>query len=95
MRYIYQIALDIKSDWRERAVTYAEAESYLKKMEFCKTPDQKWLNKTARSFVVDFLDNAKEWRCGRAEELKEELRSLLYPKPETPDNVWEDTGYRK
>ena len=74
MRFIYQIAKDIKFDWREPPVHVEECR---RKLEWLKTPDQKWLNKTARSFVVDFLDNAKEWRCGRAEELKEELRSLL------------------
>lgn len=73
-RPIWQIAREIRSDWKKPyfgAVPYLQAMLQLEKMD-------DWLNHdTAKSIVLYFLSNAKTWRGGVAQHIKAELKAML------------------
>ena len=78
-RFIYEIAKDIEDDFKSRKDGYdlPHARPYLDAMRFLKTVDQMYLQESAASMILYFLNNATVWRGGRAPELKMELQNLI------------------
>jgi hypothetical protein len=74
MRKIYEIAHDIKSDWKK--VNYA-AVPYLNAMLELETIDDKYGCDGAKSIILYFLSNASSYRGETAKQLKGELKQLI------------------
>ena len=74
MRLIYEIAKDIRSDWKN--VNYA-AEPYLKAMEEMEDIEEMYHYDTGISVVLYFLSNANTWRGEVAKGIKKELKSMV------------------
>ena len=74
MRPIYEIALEIRREWRN--VRYS-AEPYLAAMAEITDINQDYYAESARGVVLRFLDNAKFWRGPAATRLKDELKAHL------------------
>lgn len=74
MRPLYEIAHDIRTDWRK--VNYA-AKPYLEAMAELNAIDDKYYCDTARSIVSYFLANAMTWKGDKAREIKTELKTML------------------
>jgi hypothetical protein len=72
-RPIYEIAKDIRNDWK--SVNYA-AKPYLEAMmELDKITDDYGAD-SAKSIIAYFLNNASSWRGPKAKEIKQELKKL-------------------
>ena len=74
MRPIYQIAIDIRSDWPKP--NYA-AKPYLDAMRGLQSIDDAYGMDNARSVVRYFLSNASAWRGDKARAIKAELKGML------------------
>lgn len=72
-RPIYEIALEIKKDWKN--INYA-AKPYLEAMfELDKITDNYYLDR-GKSIVLYFLSNASTWKGEKARQIKNELKDL-------------------
>lgn len=74
MRLIYEIAKDIRSDWKN--VNYA-AEPYLKAMEEMEDINEAYYCDSGVDVVLRFLCNANTWRGEVAKGIKKELKSMV------------------
>lgn len=84
MKPIYQIANEIKDNWR---ALYADkpkqpafilyAESYLHAMSTLKTPADKYYLDSGEEIILRFLANVSSWRGDFAKAKKAELRKAL------------------
>ena len=74
MRPIYQIAIDIRSDWPK---PYFGAVTYISAMQSINTIDCQYEADSARSIVRYFLANASAWRGDKARAIKAELKGML------------------
>lgn len=74
MRKLYEIASEIKRDWKN--VNYAAA-PYLSAMAQLEDMDDKFYLDDARSIVTYFLCNASAWRGEKARQIKAELKGML------------------
>jgi hypothetical protein len=74
MRPLYQIAIDIRSDWSKP--NYA-AKPYLDAMRGLQSIDDAYGLDSARSIVRYFLSNASAWRGDKARAIKAELKEML------------------
>ena len=72
-RFIYEIAREIRSDWKK--VNYG-AEPYLDAMDQIMYIGDKYYYDTAHEIVIRFLANASGWRGPVAQKVKKELRAL-------------------
>jgi hypothetical protein len=72
-RPVSAIARDIRQEW---ATPYFGAEPYLNAMEQLDTIDDKYGCDDAKSIVLYFLSNAREFRGPLAKILKAELKAL-------------------
>ena len=72
-RMIYQIATEIKSDWKK---PYFGAVPYLDAMLVLDTINDSFYNDSAKSVVLYFLANASSWKGDIARRVKAELKSL-------------------
>lgn len=73
MRPLYEIARDIRNDWKK--VNYA-AVPYLEAMASLSSIEEKYILDSGRSIVLYFLANANSWRGDKAREIKRELKAI-------------------
>ena len=73
MRPVYEIAREIKADWKK--VNYA-AVPYLNAMESLDSINDNYMYDSGKSVVRYFLGNAGSWRGQKAREIKAELRKM-------------------
>lgn len=74
MRLIYQIATEIRSDWKK---PYFGAVPYLEAMYSLETVHDNFYNDSAKSVILYFLSNANTWRGDTAKRVKAELKAML------------------
>ena len=74
MRPLYEIALEIKKDWR-KCSPYAK--DHLDAMEHLSSIDDKYYADSARTIVSYFLSNASSWKGDVARRVKTELKEML------------------
>ncbi len=74
MRKLYEIAAEIKSDWKK--VNYAAAPQ-LNAMSTLSSIHENYYMDSAESVVRYFLANARTWRGETAKRIKAELNSML------------------
>jgi hypothetical protein len=74
MRPLYQIAVDIRSDWPK---PYFGAVPYLNAMRGLQSIDDAYGLDNARSIVRYFLANAATWKGDKARAIKAELKGML------------------
>lgn len=74
MRPIYDIAYDIKRDWKK---PYFGAVPYLDAMLQLESINDKYMYDSAKSIVLYFLSNANTWRGETAKRVKAELKAML------------------
>lgn len=72
-RRIYEIAKEIRADWKK--VNYA-AEPYLRAMEMLVDIKDHYYEDDAISVVLYFLASAQTWRGETAKRIKKELKEL-------------------
>ena len=73
MRPLYQIAAEIRRDWKK--VNYA-AKPYLDAMGSLDTINDNYGYDSGKSVVLYFLSNAASWRGGVAKRIKAELKNM-------------------
>ena len=73
-RTLREIAIEIKSDWRNPNVA---AKPYLNVMETLNTINDKYYYNSGKIIVRMFLINAKNWHGSRAKSIKTELNQLI------------------
>lgn len=74
MRAIYEIAYDIRKDWRN--VNYG-ALPYLDAMSTLGDLNDRYGYDSAKTIIVYFLANASSWRGDTAKQIKKELKQLI------------------
>lgn len=74
MRLIYQIATEIRADWKK---PYFGAVPYLDAMLSLETVHDNFYNDSAKSVVLYFLSNASTWRGETAKRVKAELKAMV------------------
>ena len=74
MRNIFEIAKEIKSDWKK---PYFGAIPYLDAMGSLSTVNDKFYSDSAKSIINYFLANASTWRGETAKRIKTELKQLI------------------
>lgn len=74
MRPIYDIAYDIKQDWKK---PYFGAVPYLDAMLQLESINDKYMYDSAKSIVLYFLSNANTWRGETAKRVKAELKAMV------------------
>lgn len=74
MRPIYEIAADIRRDWRN---VYYGAKPYLDAMALLGGIHDKYMAEDASDIVTRFLVNAGTWRGDTARRVKQELLNML------------------
>lgn len=74
MRPIYDIAYDIKQDWKK---PYFGAVPYLDAMLQLESINDKYICDSAKSIVLYFLSNASTWRGETAKRVKAELKAMV------------------
>lgn len=80
VRPLYEIANDIKKDWKATAKDgkiYFGAVPYLDAMMSLTTINDNYIMDSGRSIVNYFFANANSYRGGRSKELKAELKAML------------------
>ena len=73
MRPLYEIAREIRKDWKK--VNYA-AKPYLDAMASLGSINEKYYYDSGNSVVLYFLANASSWRGETAKRIKAELRGM-------------------
>lgn len=73
MRPIYEIAAEIRRDWKK---PYFGAVPYLDAMGAIDRIDEMYGADTAKSVVLYFLSNATNWRGDVARRVKKELNAM-------------------
>lgn len=73
MRKLYQIAADIRTNWRNVS---PYAEPYLDSMSELETINDNYYLDSARSVVLYFLSNASGFRGPDAKRIKAELKEM-------------------
>jgi hypothetical protein len=73
MRPLYEIAREIRKDWKK--INYAAA-PYLDAMSSLGSINDKYHYDSGNSVVLYFLSNASSWRGENAKRIKAELRSM-------------------
>jgi len=74
MRPLYQIAIDIRSNWPK---PYFGAVPYLDAMRSVASVDDRYYAESARGLVLYFLANASTWRGEHAKRIKAELKEMI------------------
>ena len=74
MRPLYEIAREIRKDWKK--INYAAA-PYLDAMSSLGSINDKYHYDSGKSVVLYFLSNASSWRGENAKRIKAELRSMM------------------
>lgn len=74
MRPLYDIAYDIKRDWKK---PYFGAVPYLDAMLQLESINDKFYEDSAKSIVLYFLSNASTWRGETAKRVKAELKAMV------------------
>ena len=74
MRPIFEIAADIKDDWRK---PYFGAVPYIEAMCVLDKPTDWYYDDPATSIINYFLANATTWRGEKARQIKLELKNLI------------------
>lgn len=74
MRPLYDIAYDIKRDWKK---PYFGAVPYLDAMLQLESINDKYMYDSAKSIVLYFLSNASTWRGETAKQVKAELKAMV------------------
>lgn len=74
MRPIYEIAKEIKADWKN---VYFGAVPYLNAMKSLDKITDNFNYDSGESIVAYFLANAGYWRGEKAREIKKELNNML------------------
>lgn len=74
MRPLYQIAIDIRSDWTK---PYFGAVPYLDALRGLQSIGDAYGADNARTIVRYFLANASAWRGDKARAIKAELKGML------------------
>lgn len=73
MRPLYEIAAEIRKDWKNVS---PYAAPYLQAMSCLESINDNYLYDSGRSIVAYFLSNAGSWRGEVAKRIKAELKSL-------------------
>lgn len=73
-REIWQIAKDIREDWRK---PYFGAVPYLHALGALTTVQSKYGMDDAKTIILYFLSNASSWRGDKAKAIKAELKQLI------------------
>lgn len=71
---IYEIAAEIKKDWKN---VYFGAVPYLRAMESMEYADDPYGADSGESVILYFLSNANTWRGAVAREVKAELKKRV------------------
>ena len=74
MRPLYEIASEIRKDWKN--ISYCAA-PYVKAMFCLDSVNDNYLYDSGRSIVAYFLANAGSWRGETAKRIKAELRAMI------------------
>lgn len=73
MRPIYEIAREIRADWKKPSIY---AVPYLDAMDMLTSVNETYWHEPARDVVLRFLCNCSAWRGDVARRIKAELKSL-------------------
>jgi hypothetical protein len=74
MRPLYEIAREIKSDWKK---PYFGAVPYLDAMSTLNSINDNYIYDSGKSVVLYFLSNANTWRGETARRIKKELKEMI------------------
>jgi hypothetical protein len=74
MRPIYEIAAEIRKDWRN---PWFGAVPYIRAMADIANPGDTYIAENGYSIIRGFLANAKTWKGDTARTIKTELKSML------------------
>ena len=74
MRPLYEIAREIRNDWKNVS---AYAAPYLRAMSCLESVNDNYIMDSGRSVVSYFLANAGSWRGETAKRIKAELRAMV------------------
>ena len=74
MRKLYEIAGDIRRDWRK--VNFG-AMPYLEAMSSLETVEDAYYHDSAKSIIAYFLVNSGSWKGETARAIKSELKSMI------------------
>jgi len=73
-RSVYQIAQEIKADWKP---VHPTAKPYLDAMCQMETVRENYGHDSGRGVVLRFLGNAQTWRGDTARKIKKELNNMV------------------
>lgn len=74
MRPLYEIAREIRNDWKNVS---AYAAPYLRAMSCLESVNDHYIMDSGRSVVSYFLANAGSWRGETAKRIKAELKAMV------------------
>lgn len=74
MRPIYEIAYEIRRDWKK---PYFGAAPYLDAMCSLNSVTDNYIHDSGKSIVLYFLSNASTWRGETAKRVKAELKAMV------------------
>jgi hypothetical protein len=74
MRPLYEIAREIRNDWKNVS---AYAAPYLRAMSCLESVNDNYIMDSGRSIVSYFLANAGSWRGETAKRIKAELKAMV------------------
>jgi len=74
MRPIYEIANEIRADWKK---PYFGAVPYLEALETLKSASDSYYYDSGKSVILYFLANASTWRGDVAKRVKAELKQTI------------------
>jgi len=78
-RPLYQIASEIRKDWKAQAKNGKIPEpalAYLNPMETLDSIEDNYMFDSGKSIVLYFLSNANTWKGTKAREIKAELKKM-------------------
>ena len=74
MRQIFEVASDIKKEWKN---VYFGAVPYLSAMHSLRDKNSTFGCESAKSIVLYFLSNASQFKGEKAKDLKAELKAII------------------
>jgi len=76
-RPLFEIARDIRKDWKTLNTAGYAAKPYLEAMETLTSVDENYIFDSGKSIVLYFLSNASSWRGEVAKAIKAELKAMV------------------
>ena len=76
-RPLYEIAIEIRKDWRSQGKQFPTAAPYREAMADLTHISDMYGADSAKSIVLYFLSNAATWRGDTAKRIKQELKDIV------------------